>query len=121
MPNSQPAPRVVQLPPVPSALARALEKNTEVQAETDRVATEMTVINTVLRQEIPAHVQAGDVAQALEKNGEMENRIQKSADELTEVSRMLQQELHERTLLEHELARTRRRLADAEQGKAPAA
>ncbi len=118
MPISQPTPS--HQPPSPAApLARALNKNTHVQNETDRVATEMTVINTVLKQELPAHVKAGDVAQALQKNGEMEGRIQKSADDLAEVNRVLEQELGERATLERELASTKKQLAKVE-GKASA-
>jgi septal ring factor EnvC (AmiA/AmiB activator) len=98
--------------PALEPLAQALDRNERVQRETSHVATELTVINTVLKQEIPAHVQAGDIAQALQKNDEMEDRLQKSADELAEVNRVLEQELDERAQLEDELASTRKQLAE---------
>jgi septal ring factor EnvC (AmiA/AmiB activator) len=103
--------------PVP-ALSEVLDRNEQVQQETDRVAAELTVLNTVLRQEIPAHAQAGDVAQALDKNDEIEERIQKSADELAAVNRVLEQEIDDRAHLEQELATTKRQLAQAERKSA---
>ncbi len=114
MPSSKP--KSVPLPDTEAAspLADALDRSEQVQKEAGFVATELTVLNTVLKQEIPAHVQAGDVAQALKKNGEIEHRIQKSADELAVVNQLLEQEIDERVLLEQELAITKKQLAQVE-------
>lgn len=97
-------------------LVKALDKNESVQQEASRVAVELTVINTVLQQEIPAHAKTGDIAQALRKTNEIEDRIQKSADELAEVNLALEHEIDEREELERELANAKAQLAlvDAE-------
>lgn len=92
-------------------LAKALDKNESIQQEASRVAVELTVINTVLQQEIPAHAQTGDVAQALRKTNEIEDRIQKSADELAEVNLALEREIDEREQLERRLATAKAQLA----------
>jgi phosphoglycerate-specific signal transduction histidine kinase len=94
-----------------ASLANALDKNESIQQEASRVAVELTVINTVLQQEIPAHAQSGDVAQALRKTNEIEDRIQKSADELAEVNLALEHEIDEREELERELANAKAQLA----------
>jgi C4-dicarboxylate-specific signal transduction histidine kinase len=96
-----------------TSLGRAREKNEAIQESVEQSAQELLVINTVLKQELPDHVQADDVAQALEKSGALEERIQESADDLAEVNQQLQQEIGEREELERELAETKAALAEA--------
>ena len=92
---------------------RAREKNEAVQESVEQSAHELLVINTVLKQELPDHVQTGEVAQALEKSDALEERIQESAEELAEVNQALEQEIGEREELERELAETKAALAEA--------
>ena len=94
-------------------LDRAREKNEAVQDSVEQSAQELLVINTVLKQELPDHVQTGEVAQALEKSDALEERIQESAEELAEVNQALEQEIGEREELERELAETKAALAEA--------
>lgn len=96
-----------------TSLGRALEKNEAVQESVENSAQELLVINAVLKQELPDHVQAGEVAQALEKSDALEERIQESADDLAEVNQALAQEIGERVELERELAETKAALAQA--------
>jgi C4-dicarboxylate-specific signal transduction histidine kinase len=96
-----------------ASLERAREKTEAVQESVEQSALELLVINTVLKQELPDHVQTGDVAQALEKSDALEERIQESADDLAEVNQQLQEEIGEREELERELAETKAALAEA--------
>lgn len=95
------------------ALRRALEKNEVVKESVDQSAQELVVINAVLRQEIPEHVQTGEVAQALEKSDAVEDRLQESADDLAKVNQALEQEIGERAELLRELAMTKAALEEA--------
>ena len=92
---------------------RAREKNEAVQDSVEQSAPELLVIYAVLKQELPDHVQTGEVAQALEKSDALEERIQESAEELAEVNQALEQEIGEREELERELAETKAALAEA--------
>lgn len=95
------------------ALERAREKNEAVKESVEQSAQEMVVINAVLKQEIPDHVQTGELAQALENTNAIEERLQESADDLAEVNQALEQEIGERAELERELARTKAALEEA--------
>jgi len=98
---------------MPTALGRALDQSEHVQSTVEQSASELLVINAVLKQEIPRHVQTGDVAQALKKTDALESRIQESADELAQVNEVLVQEISERAELERELEQTKDALAHA--------
>lgn len=95
-------------------LDRALEKSETVKETVEQSAQELLVINAVLKQEIPEHVQTGEVAQALQKSDELEGLIQESAEELAQVNEALVQEIGEREDLERELAETKAALAEAQ-------
>ena len=103
------------LSPAASAtnLTDALSQNESVKEAVEQTASELVVINAVLKQEIPDHVQVGEVAQALQKNDELEARIQESAAELAEVNEVLAQQVDERESLERELENTKAALAQA--------
>ena len=68
-----------------TSLERALDQNEAIQDTVEQSAAELCVINAVLKQEVPDHVQTGEVAQALQKTDELESRIQTSADDLAQV------------------------------------
>lgn len=113
MTASQPSQASASAQTAEAGLIRAREKNEAAQENVENSAHELLVINTVLKQEIPDHVQTGDVAQALEKSDALEERIQESADDLAEVNQALEQEIGERAELERELAETKAALAEA--------
>lgn len=108
-----PKPQPVSSPSTP--LQQALDQNEAVKDTVEQSAAELVVINAVLKQEVPPHVQTGDVAQALQKTDELEDRIQASADDLDKVNETLKQEIDERVRLEEELAATK---ADLEKAQA---
>ena len=94
-------------------LERALDQNENIKAAVVQSADELLVIHAVLQQEIPAHVQTGDVAQALQKTNALESTIQDTAVDLAQVNQLLVQEINERDALERELAATKAALAQA--------
>jgi C4-dicarboxylate-specific signal transduction histidine kinase len=99
--------------PAETPLERALGQNEAVKDTVEQSAAELLVINAVLKQEVPPHIQTGEVAQALQKTDELETRIQESAEDLAQVNQTLEQEIGERADLERELARTKAALAKA--------
>jgi hypothetical protein len=100
-------------PPAETPLERALDRNETVEETVKQSSAELFVINAVLKQEIPDHIQTGDVAQALKKTGELEGKIQESAADLAHVNELLEQEIGERADVERELAATKAALAKA--------
>ena len=108
--SSQPSPSRIDDTP---ALERAREKNEAVKESVEQSAQELLVVNAVLKQEIPDHVQTGELAQALEKSDAIEERLQESADDLAEANLALEQEIGERVELERELATTKAALEEA--------
>ena len=94
-------------------LARALEQNETAQNIVEQSAAELVIIHAVLKQEIPDHVQTGDVAYALQRTDELEIKISDTAQELAQVNEVLAQEIGERVDLERELAATKAALAQA--------
>jgi hypothetical protein len=99
--------------PLSTPLARALEQNETVQETVEQSADALLLINTVLKQEIPDHIQTDVVAQALQQGGELENKILESAENLAQVNQALEQEIAERVELERELEDTKAALAEA--------
>jgi C4-dicarboxylate-specific signal transduction histidine kinase len=102
-----------QATPAPSPLAAALDQNDAVRETVKQSADELLVINAVLKQEIPDHVQTGEVVEALQRTDALEERIQESVDELAQVNQVLEQEIDERMDLERELAAAKAALAQA--------
>ena len=94
-------------------LSRARDQNEAAQEVVERSAAELELINTVLLQELPDHVQCNDVALALEKSSELESKIQDAAQELAQVNEALHQEIGERAALEQELKYTKAALEEA--------
>lgn len=94
----------------PTSLERALDQNEAIQETVEQSAAELCVIHAVLKQEVPEHVQTGDVAQALQKTDELESRIQTSADNLEQVNQALKEEILVRADLERQLAATQAEL-----------
>ena len=72
------------------------------------------MINAVLKQEIPDHVQVGDVAHALQRTDALEVKINDTAQDLAAVNEVLAQEIDQRVDLERELAETKAALAEAQ-------
>ena len=94
-----------------AALGRALDQNSTVKDTVEQSAAELALINTVLKVELPGHVQKGEVAQALRKTDDLEMKIQDTAQDLAEVNKVLAQEIDARVDLESKLAAAKAALA----------
>lgn len=94
-------------------LERALEQNEAAQTVVEQSAAELVVIHAVLKQELPDHVQTGDVAHALKRTDALEIQINDTAQELAHVNEVLALEIVERVDLECELAATKAALVRA--------
>ncbi len=94
-------------------LADAHKLNVQAQDKVEQSASELLVINAVLKQELPDHVQTGEVAQALRKTDELEDKIQETASELAQVNQALSHEIEERANLERDLRAAKSALANA--------
>ena len=99
----------------PSSLAAVLDRNEEIQQTVEQSAGEMVMINAVLKQELPASVQHGEVAQALQKADGIESAIEETALELAEVNQALTEEIGHCKELERQLAAVKSALAQAQQ------
>lgn len=97
-----------------SPLAQALDLNEAVKESVEQSAAELVMINAVLKQELPADVQFGDVAQALQRTDELELKINDTAQDLAMVNEALAQEIDQRVDLERELAETKAALAEVQ-------
>ena len=95
-------------------LEEALDLTEAVQEVVRQSADELLVINAVIKQELPDHVQVGEVAEALQKTDQIEIRINESAADLAHVNQLLEQEIDERADVERELAATKAALAEAQ-------
>ena len=103
-----------QAPAGAGALAQALDRNEAVRDSVEQSAAELVMINAVLKQEIPDHVQTGDVAHALQRTDELEVRINDAAQDLVQINEILAHEIDERVDLERELAETKAALVEAQ-------
>lgn len=64
------------------ALERTIDQAKAVAAEIRQAADNLAVVNTVLEEALPEHVQVGEVAQALDQSGQVEAQINRSAEVL---------------------------------------
>ena len=77
-------------------LDRTLAKNEEVAADVQGASDHLSVVATVLEQELPDSVQVGEVAQAIEHANELEKKLARSAQALNEVNEALASEIEKR-------------------------
>lgn len=100
-------PRMKEVPsnPQPSvkSLNVAIGKSEQIKKVVEECATELSVVNTVLKGQIDQPAARPEVAGAIEKSEAVEAKVQDSADALTKVNEALLDEVRERQLLEHQL------------------
>lgn len=92
-----------------ASLERVLKKNEKIKETVKEAASELTLVNKVLKQEkIPVQV----MQQALTQNKDVEHKVAKAADDLKLVNIKLAKEMAERIVIESELANTKTDLAE---------
>jgi diguanylate cyclase len=92
-----------------ASLGRVLKKNEKIKKSIKKAASELTLVNEVLKQE-KAPVQI--MQQALTQNEDVEQQVAKAADDLKLVNIKLTNEIAERIVIESELANTKTDLAE---------
>ncbi len=104
-------PRVKAMPStrIPSAksLTQAIGKSERIKEVVEECATELSTVNTVLKEQLDKPTASAEVASAVQKSAVVEVKVKDSADELTKVNEALVEEVRERQLLEHELEASR--------------
>ncbi len=85
-------------PPAPDrpSLHHTLVKNVEVAKEVQRASEDLSIVSTVLEQEIPDEIQVGDIAQAIAHTSELEKKLAESAEKLSQVNETLSREIKRR-------------------------
>lgn len=92
-----------------ASLERVLKKNEKIKETVEEAASELTLVNEVLKQEkVPVQV----MKQALTQNEDVEQKVAKAADDLHLVNVKLAEEMAERIVIESELANTKTDLAE---------
>lgn len=87
-------------------LARALDQSEQVKAKVEECATDLSSVNSVLKQELAEGLPLQVVEEALEKSEGVEAKVQECADDLATVNDALAEEIDERHLLEDQLSAT---------------
>lgn len=85
-------------------LAKALGDSKQVKNLIAESAEDLSVVNTVLNQELANQNSSPEVETALEKNEAIEDRVQEASEKLSVVNQALENEVEERHVLEHQLA-----------------
>lgn len=99
-------------PKTVKSLTEVLDQSEHIKDVVEECAEELSLVNTVLKQELAGLKLLPEVENALEKSETVENKVQEAAEELSVVNQALEYEVRERQMLEHQLA------AVKEQGEA---
>lgn len=94
-------------------LVRALDQSEQVRVKVEECATDLSSVNTVLRQEIAEGVPVAAVEEALERSEGVETKVQECVDDLATVNDALAEEIDERHLLEDQLSSSHSALAES--------
>ncbi len=94
-------------------LARALDQSEQVKAKVEECATDLSSVNTVLKQEIAAGVPLRAVEDALSKSEGVEAKVQECADDLATVNDSLAEEIDERHRMEDQLSTSEAELSES--------
>jgi diguanylate cyclase len=87
-------------------LARALDQSEQVKVKVEECVTDLSSVNSVLKQELAEGVPLAVVEAVLEKSEGVEAKVQECADDLATVNDSLAEEIDERHLLEDKLSTT---------------
>ena len=79
-----------------AVLGQTLKKTVAVAEDVHRASQNLSVVSTVLEQELPDEVQTGEVAQAIAHTNELEKKLAASAEKLEEVNAALAKEIEKR-------------------------
>jgi diguanylate cyclase (GGDEF)-like protein len=106
-PASASPPVPVDPKPLTTSLTEAIGKSERIREVVEECATELFVVNTVLKEQLDRPTAPDEVARAVRNSDAVEAKVQDSADELTALNHALVVEVRERQLLEHQLTASR--------------
>lgn len=93
-----------------ASLGRVLKKNKKIKESVKSAASELALVNEVLKQEkVPVQI----MKQTITQNENVEQKVAKAADDLKLVNIQLTDEIADRIVIESELANTKTDLAEA--------
>lgn len=94
------------------SLSRVLNKNKKIKKNVKQAASELTLINEVLKQGIEVNLPVETFEEAITQNEGVEHNVAKAVDDLHEVNIELAKEVAERVVIESELVETKTDLAE---------
>jgi diguanylate cyclase (GGDEF)-like protein len=94
-------------------LARALDQSEQIKAKVEECATDLSSVNSVLKEEIAAGVPLEAVEEALTKSEGVEAKVQECAVELATVNDSLAEEIDERHRMEDQLSTSEAALTES--------
>lgn len=99
--NQTSAPRTVKPEPL---LVKALNQSEQVKNKVEECAQELSLVNTVLKEELDEHLSLEDIQDALTQSEKIEDKVQECAEDLHAVNTALAEEITERKKLEQKLS-----------------
>ena len=101
-----------KVPAKNASLESVLKKNEKIKKNVKQAASELTLVNEVLKKEKGVDVPVQVIKEIITQNKEAEYKVTKAPDDLHQVNADLAREMAERVVLESELADTKTNLAD---------
>lgn len=99
----------------PAPLVRALDRSEQVKTKVEKCATDLSSVNTVLRQEMAEGPPLQAIGEALDRSEEVETKAQECVADLATVNDALAEEIDERHLLEQQLIGSDAALAESQE------
>lgn len=100
-------------PPTSAPLNRALDQSERVRDKVGQAASDLAVVNAVLKDELAEALPLTNVVSALDQSEAVEVKVQEAAEELVAVNNTLSQEIEERHVLEERLSKSDDALAQS--------
>ncbi len=84
-------------------LVQALKQSEQVKDKVEACALELSMVNTVLKDELVEHLPLEEIQAALTQSEKIEDKVQECAEDLHQVNKDLAEEIRERKKLEQQL------------------
>ena len=89
--------------PTEPLLVKALNQSEQVKDKVEACAVELSMVNTVLKDELIEHLPLEQIQAALTQSEKIEDKVQECAEDLHQVNKDLAEEIQERKKLEQQL------------------
>jgi diguanylate cyclase len=101
-----------KVPANPNPLESVLDKNKKIKVDIEQSATELNLVNKVLKQGHEVVIPLETMKDAITQNENVEHKVAKAVDDLEQVNIELAREVAKRGDIEYELADTKTRLVE---------